>query len=166
MALQRGPKPSPERTDCFDFAAIGTAGEHAGTTSPGSPRSPPSPAELERAHSASSTQCWGEAEADRGAVFAEVIEPAARPITFKHLLTHPSGLTCGLMESTRVDAVSRAQGVDFPPSEYAWGGAASTVFWIDPQEEIVVLLLTLLMPSSTCPIRRELRTLTYQAIVA
>lgn len=51
------------------------------------------------------------------------------------------------------------------PGEYAWGGAASTAFWIDPEEEIAVVLLTQLMPSSTYPIRRELRVLTYQAIV-
>ncbi|MEM7537035.1 MAG: serine hydrolase domain-containing protein [Chloroflexota bacterium] len=49
--------------------------------------------------------------------------------------------------------------------EYAWGGAASTAFWIDPVEEMNVIFLTQLMPSSTYPIRRELRVLTYQAIV-
>lgn len=51
------------------------------------------------------------------------------------------------------------------PGEYAWGGAASTAFWIDPVEEMIVIFLTQLMPSSTYPIRRELRVLTYQAIV-
>ena len=51
------------------------------------------------------------------------------------------------------------------PGEYAWGGAASTAFWIDPAEDMAVVLLTQLMPSSTYPIRRELRVLTYQAIV-
>ena len=49
--------------------------------------------------------------------------------------------------------------------EYAWGGAASTAFWIDPKEDMAVVLLTQLMPSSTYPIRRELRVLSYQAIV-
>jgi CubicO group peptidase (beta-lactamase class C family) len=49
--------------------------------------------------------------------------------------------------------------------EYAWGGAASTAFWCDPAEDMAVVLLTQLMPSSTYPIRRELRVLTYQAIV-
>lgn len=51
------------------------------------------------------------------------------------------------------------------PGEYAWGGAASTAFWIDPKEEMIVIMLTQLMPSSTYPIRRELRALTYQAII-
>ena len=51
------------------------------------------------------------------------------------------------------------------PGEVAWGGAASTAFWIDPAENIAVILLTQLMPSSTYSIRRELRVLAYQAIV-
>ena len=51
------------------------------------------------------------------------------------------------------------------PGEYAWGGAASTAFWIDPVEDMAVILMTQLMPSSTYPIRRELRVLTYQAII-
>jgi CubicO group peptidase (beta-lactamase class C family) len=51
------------------------------------------------------------------------------------------------------------------PGEYTWGGAASTAFWVDPVEDVIVLLLTQLRPSSTYPIRRELRALTYQAIV-
>ncbi len=51
------------------------------------------------------------------------------------------------------------------PGEYAWGGAASTAFWVDPMEDMAVILLTQLMPSSTYPIRRELRVLTYQSII-
>ena len=51
------------------------------------------------------------------------------------------------------------------PGEYAWGGAASTAFWIDPAEDMAVIMLTQLMPSSTYPIRRELRVLTYQAVI-
>lgn len=51
------------------------------------------------------------------------------------------------------------------PGEYAWGGAASTAFWIDPVEEQIVILLTQLMPSSLYTLRRELRVLSYQAIV-
>jgi CubicO group peptidase (beta-lactamase class C family) len=49
--------------------------------------------------------------------------------------------------------------------EYAWGGAASTGFWIDPLEDMIVILMTQLMPSSTWPLRRELHTLVHQAIV-
>jgi CubicO group peptidase (beta-lactamase class C family) len=49
--------------------------------------------------------------------------------------------------------------------EYAWGGAASTAFWIDPAEDLIVIFMTQLMPSSTYPLRRELRVLTYAALL-
>ena len=49
--------------------------------------------------------------------------------------------------------------------EFAWGGAASTVFWVDPVEDITVVFLTQLLPSSTHPIRPELKALVYQALV-
>jgi CubicO group peptidase (beta-lactamase class C family) len=51
------------------------------------------------------------------------------------------------------------------PGDYAWGGAASTAFWVDPAEDMIVILMTQLMPSSTYALRRELRALTYQALV-
>ncbi|MBW2591995.1 MAG: beta-lactamase family protein [Deltaproteobacteria bacterium] len=50
--------------------------------------------------------------------------------------------------------------------EYAWGGYAGTAFWIDPVEDLTVIFLTQLIPSSAYPIRRELRVLTYQALIA
>ena len=50
------------------------------------------------------------------------------------------------------------------PGEYGWGGAASTAFWVDPIEEMIVIFLTQLLPSSSYPIRRQLRVLSYQAI--
>ena len=49
--------------------------------------------------------------------------------------------------------------------EYAWGGAASTSFWVDPVEDMTVIFLTQLLPSSSYPLRRELRILTYQALI-
>jgi CubicO group peptidase (beta-lactamase class C family) len=49
--------------------------------------------------------------------------------------------------------------------EYFWGGAASTAFWIDPAEEMFVVFMTQLTPSSFYPIRSELRVATYQALV-
>jgi CubicO group peptidase (beta-lactamase class C family) len=51
------------------------------------------------------------------------------------------------------------------PGSYSWGGAASTVFWVDPREELVVMLLTQLTPSATYPLRQELQALAYQALV-
>jgi CubicO group peptidase (beta-lactamase class C family) len=51
------------------------------------------------------------------------------------------------------------------PGELSWGGLASTAFWIDPAEAMAVVMLTQLTPSSTYPIRRELRVLTYASVV-
>jgi CubicO group peptidase (beta-lactamase class C family) len=48
--------------------------------------------------------------------------------------------------------------------EYAWGGAASTAFWIDPAEALITIFMAQVLPSSAYPIRRELRTLVYSAI--
>ena len=47
--------------------------------------------------------------------------------------------------------------------DFSWGGMASTYFWVDPREELIVIFMTQLMPSATYPIRRELRTLVYSA---
>jgi len=49
--------------------------------------------------------------------------------------------------------------------EFYWGGAASTAFWVDPMEDITAVFMTQLLPSSTYPIRRELRTLVYSALM-
>lgn len=47
---------------------------------------------------------------------------------------------------------------------YGWGGFASTWFWIDPTEELIVVFMTQLLPASAYPLRGELNTLIYQAI--
>jgi CubicO group peptidase (beta-lactamase class C family) len=48
--------------------------------------------------------------------------------------------------------------------EYSWGGAASTAFFIDPVTGVTASFFTQLMPSSTHPIRSQLRQLVYQAL--
>ena len=73
------------------------------------------------------------------------------------------GIGFGLGFSVMLDP-ARAQ-ILGTPGEYAWGGLASTAFWIDPAEQMIVILLAQFMPSSALQIRRELRVLTYQALV-
>jgi CubicO group peptidase (beta-lactamase class C family) len=51
------------------------------------------------------------------------------------------------------------------PGEFYWGGMASTTFWVDPVEQLTAVFMTQLLPSSATPIRRELRTLTYSALM-
>ena len=73
------------------------------------------------------------------------------------------GIGFGLGFSVVLDPA--ASGVLDSPGEFAWGGAASTYFWVDPVEELIVVFMTQLLPSSSYPIRRELKTLVYSALV-
>ncbi len=50
------------------------------------------------------------------------------------------------------------------PGEYMWGGAASTIFWVDPVEDLTVVFMTQLLPSGTFNFRGQLKTLVYPAI--
>jgi CubicO group peptidase (beta-lactamase class C family) len=59
-------------------------------------------------------------------------------------------------------AVSQVSGT---PGEFAWGGAASTAFWVDPEEELVFIFMTQLMPSTTYNFRREFRAIVYGALL-
>ena len=55
-------------------------------------------------------------------------------------------------------------GVLSSAGEYFWGGAAGTIFWIDPVEDIVVIGMLQLM-GSPWPFRSEMKVLTNQAII-
>ena len=72
------------------------------------------------------------------------------------------GLGFGLGVSVIIDQ-AKTRG-PCPVGTYGWGGAASTVCWVDPVEEVTALFFTQLMPSTTYPIRPYLRQLVYQAI--
>jgi CubicO group peptidase (beta-lactamase class C family) len=50
--------------------------------------------------------------------------------------------------------------------DYYWGGAASTIFWVDPKEDLVAIFMTQLMPSATFNFRGQLKNIIYSAIVA
>jgi CubicO group peptidase (beta-lactamase class C family) len=47
--------------------------------------------------------------------------------------------------------------------DFSWGGMASTYFWVDPREQLIVIFMTQLMPATLYNLRRELRTLVYSA---
>ena len=76
--------------------------------------------------------------------------------------TSYEGIGFGLGFSVVVDPA--AASVLDSPGDFAWGGAASTYFWVDPVEDLIVIFATQLLPSSAYPIRRELKTLVYQAL--
>ncbi len=75
--------------------------------------------------------------------------------------TTPMGVGFGLGFAMTVDGVRAGT-----PSEgdYYWGGAASTIFWIDPREDLVVIFLTQLLPSTTFNFRGQIKDIVYSAI--
>jgi CubicO group peptidase (beta-lactamase class C family) len=77
--------------------------------------------------------------------------------------TSYAGIGFGLGVSVVLDPAA-AQTMS-SPGEFAWGGMASTAFWVDPAEDMAVVFLTQLIPSGSYPIRRELRVLVNQALV-
>lgn len=48
---------------------------------------------------------------------------------------------------------------------YGWGGAANTNFWVDPQEELIGILMLQFMPMDTYPMIADFQNLVYQALV-
>lgn len=75
--------------------------------------------------------------------------------------TANEGIGFGLGFATTLDQVS-AGGLG--PKDYYWGGAASTIFWVDPVEDLNVIFMTQLMPSSTFNFRGQLKNIIYSAI--
>ncbi len=49
--------------------------------------------------------------------------------------------------------------------EYGWGGAYHSTYWVDPQEELVVVYLTQIIPATGLDDYAKLRSGIYQAIV-
>ena len=49
--------------------------------------------------------------------------------------------------------------------DFYWGGAASTIFWVDPAEDLIVIFMTQLMPSGTFNFRGQLKSIVYSAII-
>ena len=49
--------------------------------------------------------------------------------------------------------------------DYYWGGAASTIFWVDPKEDMSLVFMTQLMPSGTFNFRGQLKSLIYSSII-
>ena len=49
--------------------------------------------------------------------------------------------------------------------DFYWGGMFSTGFFVDPVDDIIMIVMTQLMPSSAYPVRREIKTMVYSALV-
>ena len=88
------------------------------------------------------------------------LETIGRPLFAE---TTYDGVGFGLGLAVVLDPV--ANKVPSTVGELSWGGAASTAFWVDPAEEVTAVFLTQLLPSSTLPVRSQLRQLVSQALV-
>jgi len=71
------------------------------------------------------------------------------------------GTGFGLGFATTLDAVSAG---GFGAGDFFWGGMASTIFWVDPKEDMVVIFMTQLIPSATFNFRGQLKNIIYSAI--
>ncbi len=60
--------------------------------------------------------------------------------------------------------LGRVESGQVASGDYYWGGAASTIFWVDPREDLVVVFMTQLMPSATFNFRGQLKNIIYGAI--
>jgi CubicO group peptidase (beta-lactamase class C family) len=58
-----------------------------------------------------------------------------------------------------------ARGLPGSIGEYGWGGAYHSTYWVDPQEQLVVVYLTQLIPATQLDDHGKLRTLVYQALI-
>jgi CubicO group peptidase (beta-lactamase class C family) len=72
------------------------------------------------------------------------------------------GVGFGLGFATSLGAV---QSGGLGAHDYYWGGAASTLFWVDPKEDLSVVFMTQLMPCEMVDFRGPLKNLVYSAIV-
>ncbi|MBI9042941.1 MAG: beta-lactamase family protein [Anaerolineaceae bacterium] len=73
------------------------------------------------------------------------------------------GMGFGLGFSVIMDAVQT--GKPGSVGTLGWGGMASTVFWVDPQEELIAILMTQLVPMDRLRLEDDFRTLVYQAMI-
>lgn len=56
-------------------------------------------------------------------------------------------------------------GVIGSPGVFSWGGAYHTVYWADPKEKLVAVLMTQLLPATGSDLNDKFRVLVYQSIV-
>ncbi len=72
------------------------------------------------------------------------------------------GIGFGLGFAMTLDAVASGSMTD---GDFYWGGAASTIFWVDAKEDLEVIFMTQLVPSATFNFRGQLKSIVYSSIV-
>ena len=74
------------------------------------------------------------------------------------------GIGFGLGFACNIDPAATA--LAGSKGEFFWGGMFSTAFLVDPVEHMTMVFMTQLMPSTTYPLRREIRSMMYAAFAA
>lgn len=112
---------------------------------------------------------------------AQMLSPKTMALMTMNHLPHDRQMTqmmpaTGLFDETGYSGVGFGLGVsvtvDLPATrlpgsvgEFAWGGAASTVFFVDPKEDMAVVFMTQVLGApERVRLRRDLRTLVYGAM--
>lgn len=72
------------------------------------------------------------------------------------------GTGFGLGFATTLDEVTSG---GFGAGDFFWGGLASTIFWVDPREDLVAIFMTQLIPSATFNFRGQLKNIIYSSLV-
>ena len=75
--------------------------------------------------------------------------------------TSNAGIGFGLGFAMTIDQTATG---GLSSGDFYWGGAASTIFWADQEEDLSVVFMTQLMPSATFNFRGQLKSLIYSAI--
>jgi CubicO group peptidase (beta-lactamase class C family) len=76
--------------------------------------------------------------------------------------TANEGVGFGLGFATVLDSVTSGSIV---AGDFYWGGAASTIFWVDQEEDLSLVFMTQLMPSGAFNFRGQLKSIIYSSIV-
>jgi len=75
--------------------------------------------------------------------------------------TSNEGVGFGLGFASTVDAAASGT---VGEGDFYWGGLASTLFWVDPTENLYAIFMTQLIPSSTFNFRGQIKNLVYGAM--
>ena len=91
------------------------------------------------------------------------LDPALLPLAFNGIVPEPSAAYgFGLGYCINLDpAAAPARG---SKGDFGWGGLADTYCWVDPERDLVAILLQQFMPSLHHPGRREFRDAVYAAL--
>lgn len=91
--------------------------------------------------------------------------PTVELMTVNHLreITFRDGLGMGLGFDVVLDLGAR--GVPGAVGDFGWGGAYHSTYWVSPQDRLVVVFFTQLIPATGSDVHGKLRTLLYQSLI-